>query len=498
MPMQDFFRRTFNDVSVKLTVTNAVGRATDSSNISLSPTDSRTVCNLALEHPKPTLMAIRTKLNPLKPASAHLALLLFEDCVNSGNSALHDVLEEETEVHDALLALATRRGADPSGIQLQRSARRVVLEMTRMFEAMGAHPKLASLMTRYEAATGRNLLRAVVTEGRRVRVNDPTPDCYRAISPIKREPRVSIRVRTRPQDAADGDVSPPAPPIGSPTTVARVQAVQVDDDDADASAFVAGTVVGAVQTGRVLQQPTTTQGRTAEASHADPTVVCEADTTLLDSGAQQENEANAPESGSEVASAAAASVTTESAAPVEPASESAASATEPVEEAATESAAEPAQASVEDPEHDVVAPVPQTETAADEPPRVPAASHMTAGGAPATEVADSTTGEPAAGKNAEPAEHAAAQETHSETAMDNAEDAPNASEPAAPAESEPEVASPAQADSVTEESTELVAPVEAAEAAAEADEPNDAPSDEAPVAKKSQQPGGKRGRRGKR
>jgi hypothetical protein len=284
--MQDFFRRTFNDVSVKLTITNAVAKATDANHLSLDPVDSRAVLNLALEHPKATLLAIRSKLTPAKPATAHLALQLLEDCVNCGNSVLHEALESDLEIHASLLTLATRRGTDPSSLQLQRTARRVVLEVARMFEATGVHPTLAGLVSRYEAATGKQLLRSVVLETRRVKVHEPGPESIRWISPVRREPKSNIRQRDGGADQTREVQTTTMAATALPATVPQSQQqhqqqhvlravalpIAAEGSNGAGDEFAVGTVVGtsavdAVPTGHVVNGSVT-----PVAAHVDPSV----------------------------------------------------------------------------------------------------------------------------------------------------------------------------------------------------------------------------------
>lgn len=234
--MQSFIKSAWSDFQLRTQVSRAISRATDTARFEPVAEDVAAVIALAIQHPVLVVAGLKGRLEQDNPSVQYLSLAVVEDCLNASNSAFHDAFAENQDIQDVILRLALFDGGTPSARKVRSAARKLVLDVSRMFFG-SRHEPTAALAAKYEQKCGRKLVRAVLAEGKRVQLIPPRPQDVKLISPRDKYRNMAAAVAA----ASAGGSLPPILPVPvdvaaaaaageSPQAGARA-AIPTDDDD---------------------------------------------------------------------------------------------------------------------------------------------------------------------------------------------------------------------------------------------------------------------------
>nr|CCC90880.1 conserved hypothetical protein [Trypanosoma congolense IL3000] len=176
----DFFRRTFNNIKLRLHISKVFQEASKYP-VVLSPE----CLELAESYPAIVAAVIGDSLGKSSTLHVYGYLLLLEKLVNSCSSAFHSAMAQNCALQENLVLLATGRADGAERRRSRHLARLTLLEYSRMFADVPELRSLATLATAAEQRTGRHLLRAIVLENKSVRIIEPRPQDIVVFSPTE-------------------------------------------------------------------------------------------------------------------------------------------------------------------------------------------------------------------------------------------------------------------------------------------------------------------------
>lgn len=212
----DVLRNAFQEVQLRLRVSRVVSAATQSASLEPSRESTDEIVALASEHPALVLSSLQDRLGSHSVTTVYLTLRILEACANQSNYAFHLALSQSNVVLSRLVELASQHADNDSARQVRSVARQMTLDFSRMFSDNPNLAPLASLGSRVERASGRHLLRSVIMEKRRIKIQMPSEDdvlVYRQTAPLL-EGALRLRdLRAPPQTDAAGTSGSNAPSL---------------------------------------------------------------------------------------------------------------------------------------------------------------------------------------------------------------------------------------------------------------------------------------------
>ena len=215
--MQAFLKSTISDFQLRYKIGRAVSNATSTSKFEVGPADAEEVIVWLKDQPAMVIAAVRDRLSGTNPAQNYLSIRLLECLINAGSFSFHQMVAEDRDLRARLIKLAADRAEDDSSRKVRSAARHVVLEFSRMFADESALQPLATMAKEVEKQSGRQLLRAVMMEPRRIKWRMPEEKDFCLIAPrTPPRPPCTVCAATNRVDAENcrfcGEKLPPHPP----------------------------------------------------------------------------------------------------------------------------------------------------------------------------------------------------------------------------------------------------------------------------------------------
>eukprot|EP00758_Cryptobia_borreli_P009920 Tbor_TRINITY_DN5521_c8_g1::TRINITY_DN5521_c8_g1_i1::g.13048::m.13048 len=184
----NFFKNALSDIQTKYRVGKAVSDATNTYRLHINIKDTEEVIKHTDNHPTLVLQCIYDNLRPDEYISATtlLTLELLEILVNNCNYSFHKALENYSALRSRLVDLCCISGDTVTNRTVKSAAKRLILELSRMFSKDEKLLSLSKLAKRVEDRSGKRLLRSIIMEKRRVFIKSPTENDIIIISPIIR------------------------------------------------------------------------------------------------------------------------------------------------------------------------------------------------------------------------------------------------------------------------------------------------------------------------